>query len=125
MLVGLAMLPTAAGAQTDGDFPPFTTPPQVLPSSTVPPARPTPTTRPRPSDTRPPAVQPGEETPSTNPAVTRPGQPRTEVQGDVVSRPLPRTGNDLGGTALAGGALTVVGIALALGARKRRNAFEG
>lgn len=47
-----------------------------------------------------------------------------EVRGDVVSRPLPRTGNDIGGTALFGGALTVLGVALALGARRRRNSFE-
>jgi LPXTG-motif cell wall-anchored protein len=47
-----------------------------------------------------------------------------QVSGDVVSRPLPRTGSDLNGTALFGGALTIVGIALALGARRRRNSFE-
>lgn len=47
------------------------------------------------------------------------------VAGDVVSRPLPRTGNDIGGTALFGGALTILGVALALGARKRRNSFDG
>ena len=51
--------------------------------------------------------------------------PDQDVRGDVVSRPLPRTGNDIGGTALFGGALTVLGIALALGARKRRNSFDG
>ena len=50
---------------------------------------------------------------------------RTAVAGDVVSRPLPRTGNEIGGTALFGGALTVLGVALALGARKRRNSFDG
>lgn len=47
-----------------------------------------------------------------------------EVRGDVVSRPLPRTGTDLNGTAMFGGALTIVGVALALGARRRRNSFE-
>lgn len=52
-------------------------------------------------------------------------QPAPEVKGEVVSRPLPRTGNDIGGTAIFGGALTVLGVALALGARKRRHSFEG
>jgi LPXTG-motif cell wall-anchored protein len=51
--------------------------------------------------------------------------PQPEVRGEVVSRPLPRTGSDLNGTALFGGALTMVGIGLALEARRRRNAFEG
>jgi LPXTG-motif cell wall-anchored protein len=52
-------------------------------------------------------------------------QARTAVSGDVVSRPLPRTGNDISGTAIFGGALTILGVALALGARKRRNSFDG
>ena len=132
VLVALAMLPTAAGAQTD--YPPGTPPPSVSPSSTRPDARPTSTTRPTPPSTRPdarpttipPEVRPDEETPTTTPSDTRPGeQPKPEVKGDVVSRPLPRTGNDIGGTAIFGGALTVLGVALALGARKRRNSFDG
>lgn len=128
VLVGLALLPATAGAQTPNDepYPPeFTVPPTVLPSSTVPPARPTTTTRPRPQDTRPPAVQPGEATPPPPGPQAEPQRPGPQVQGDVVSRPLPRTGSDLNGTAVAGAALTMLGIALALGARKRRNAFEG
>lgn len=64
-----------------------------------------------------PAVLPDEVTAPKPP-------PAPEVLGDVVSRPLPRTGSDLNGTALFGGALTVVGVALALGARRRRTAFE-
>jgi LPXTG-motif cell wall-anchored protein len=48
-----------------------------------------------------------------------------QVAGVQTQRPLPRTGNDIGGTALFGGALTVLGVALALGARKRRNSFDG
>lgn len=47
------------------------------------------------------------------------------VAGDVVRRPLPRTGNDIGGTAIFGGALTILGVGLALTARKRRNSFDG
>lgn len=62
---------------------------------------------------------------STLPPPTTAAAPQPEVKGDVVSRPLPRTGSDLNGTALFGGVLTVVGIALALGARRRRNAFDG
>lgn len=56
---------------------------------------------------------------------TAAAQARQAVAGDVVTRPLPRTGNEIGGTALFGGALTVLGVALALGARKRRNSFDG
>jgi hypothetical protein len=46
------------------------------------------------------------------------------VRGDVVTRPLPRTGNDLDGVALFGAALTVAGVTLAAGARQRRNRLE-
>jgi LPXTG-motif cell wall-anchored protein len=130
MLVALAMLPTAAGAQTD--YPPGTPPVSVSPSSVVPPQRPTDTTRPTPPSTRPPsrpstvppAVAP-EEVVNETPTEQAQAQAKPEVRGDVVSRPLPRTGNDIGGTAIFGGALTVLGVALALGARKRRNSFDG
>lgn len=124
MLVALAMLPGTAGAQTD--YPPGTPPVSVSPSSVVPPARPTDTTRPTPSSTRPPtrpSTVPGPAVLSDEVGKKKSTEP--EVKGDVVSRPLARTGNDTGGTAIFGGALTVLGIALALGARKRRNSFDG
>lgn len=77
------------------------------------------------------SVLPNEETTTTTttteaPTTTTTAAPTTtaEVAGDVVVRPLPRTGSDLGGTAIFGGALTILGIALALGARRRRNSFE-
>jgi LPXTG-motif cell wall-anchored protein len=127
VLVALAMLPTTAGAQVDDDdYPPEITTPSVAPTSVVPPtSRP-----PGPPSSIPPGpptseVLSDEETPPPSAAPAPPSPPAPEVQGDVVSRPLPRTGNDIGGTALFGGALTVLGVALALGARKRRNSFEG
>lgn len=76
------------------------------------------------------SVLPNEETTTTTtteaPTTTTTQAPTTtaEVAGDVIVRPLPRTGSDLGGTAIFGGALTILGIALALGARRRRNSFE-
>lgn len=51
-------------------------------------------------------------------------QPAPQVAGVQVTRPLPRTGSDLGGAAILGGALTITGVALAMGARHRRNSFE-
>lgn len=48
-----------------------------------------------------------------------------QVAGVQTQRPLPRTGNDIGGTVILGLALTGAGIALALGARKRRHSFDG
>ena len=74
----------------------------------------------------PPEVLPDEETPTTlapppTPAVT---PDRPEVAGDVVTRrPLPRTGGDLSGAALFGGALTITGVAFAATARHRRNSY--
>lgn len=110
------MLPSTASAQY--------IPPPTLPPTTT-------TTVPETTTT---AVLPDEETPTTTEAPTTTAEPTTTaapttqaaaVAGDVIRRPLPRTGNDIGGTALFGGALTVLGIALALGARKRRNSFDG
>lgn len=115
-LVALAMLPSTASAQY--------IPPPTLPTTT--------TTTPSTTST---SVLPDEETttttteaPTTTAEPTTTAAPTTQaavVAGDVIRRPLPRTGNDIGGTALFGGALTVLGIALALGARKRRNSFDG
>ncbi len=72
-------------------------------------------------------VLPDEETPTTEAPTTTatPTTVATEVAGDVVTRPLPRTGGELGGAAFLGGALTLGGIVLAFGARRRRNSFEG
>lgn len=76
------------------------------------------------------SVLPDEETSTTTteaPTTTEETTTTTaaaEVAGDVVTRPLPRTGSDLGGPAILGGALTLTGIVLALGARRRRNSFE-
>ncbi len=119
LLLVLAGVGTAA-AQTSPTVPTTTTT-TVLGTSTVPTTTTTTTTAPTTTT----------EAPTTTVAgiiVTppKPGEPAPQaVKGDVVSRPLPRTGNDIGGTALFGGALTVLGVALALGARKRRNSFEG
>lgn len=112
LLAGLAMLPSTAGAQSP--------PPTVAPTSAVP------TTEAPTTTMGPTTIKPTEETVAPNVVVKpQPGKPAPQVQGDVVSRPLPRTGNEIGGTALFGGALTVLGVALALGARKRRNSFDG
>ena len=78
------------------------------------------------AQTSPPSVLDSTTVPDVEEVTTvAPAQQPAAVAGDVVRRPLPRTGNDIGGTALFGGALTVLGVALALGARKRRNSFEG
>lgn len=70
----------------------------------------------------PPEVLPDEETPTTLAPAVAPDRP--EVAGDVVTRrPLPRTGNDLSGAALFGGALTITGVAFAATARHRRNSY--
>lgn len=121
MLVGLvalgalALLPSTASAQT-GDYPPFidTTTTTSTTSTTVldDEVEPTTTTE---APTTTVAVEPDQVTPPTT----------EQVMGDVVRRPLPRTGSDLNGTAVFGGAMTILGIALALGARRRRNAFDG
>ena len=119
-LVAFAVLPSTAWAQYVPPPTTATTTTTVLGTSTVP----TTTTTEAPTTT--------EETTTTIAGVSSTAPPTTAAQaapatvkGDVVSRPLPRTGNDIGGTALFGGALTVLGIALALGARKRRNSFDG
>lgn len=106
-----------ASAQTSPTVPETTTT-SVLGASTTNTTTTTTTTQATTSTTttEAPIVEPDEVVPTTQPPA---------VKGDVVSRPLPRTGNDIGGTALFGGALTVLGIALALGARKRRNSFDG
>lgn len=115
VLAALALLPSTAAAQTD--YPPVfeTTTTSVLDNevtttTTTQPEETTTTTE----ETTTTAVAPEQVTPTTE-----------QVMGDVVTRPLPRTGSDLNGTALFGGALTVLGIALALGARRRRNALDG
>lgn len=119
-LASMALLPSVASAQY---VPPPTLPPTTTTTSTtstsVLPDEETSTTTEAPTTT-------AEETTTTAvepDAVTRPTT--EEVLGAVTRRPLPRTGNDIGGTALFGGALTVLGVALALGARRRRNSFDG
>jgi LPXTG-motif cell wall-anchored protein len=103
-LLALLMVPMvgSAGAQ-EGDNPPgCTTDPLAFPAS-------------------PPCVEVEDEEVTRTTAAERAPQ----VAGVQTQRPLPRTGNDIGGTALFGGALTILGVALALGARKRRHSFEG
>lgn len=119
VVVATFAMPSVAGAQTIGDYPielPTTTTTTTSTTSTsvLPDEETTTTTTEAPTTTT--SVLPDEVVPPT--------QPPPAVKGDVVSRPLPRTGNDIGGTAVFGGALTVLGIALALGARRRRNSFE-
>ena len=77
------------------------------------------------------SVLPNEETTTTSttttteaPTTTTTPPTTAQVAGDVIVRPLPRTGSDLSGAAVFGAALTVTGIALALGARRRRNSFD-
>lgn len=115
-LAVLAFLPSTASAQyvPPPTLPPETTTTAVLPDEETTTTTEAPTTT---EETTTTAVAPEQVVPTT--------QAPPAVKGDVVSRPLPRTGNDIGGTALFGGALTVLGIALALGARKRRNSFDG
>lgn len=64
-------------------------------------------------------VLPDDETPTTVAPTTA---PVIEVKDDTIS--LPRTGGELGGAAVAGAALTAVGVALAVGARKRRTSLD-
>lgn len=113
VLAALALLPSTAGAQTD--YPP------LIPTTTTTTTSTTSTT------------VLGEEVEPTTTTTEAPTTTTTEapapttteqVLGDVVTRPLPRTGSDLNGTALFGGAMTLLGIALALGARRRRNAYD-
>ncbi len=47
-----------------------------------------------------------------------------QVKDEVVVRPLPRTGGDIGGPTLLGLGLTAAGIVLAVGARRRRHRFD-
>jgi LPXTG-motif cell wall-anchored protein len=108
-----------SGAQQSPGTVPSTTPPSVSPSSVVPPGNP-PTSSTRPTPTSRP-TQVGGDVVENPPAQ----QPKPQVQGDVVTRPLPRTGSELNGTAIAGAALTVAGVGIALAARRRRNAYEG
>jgi len=112
VLVAVGFLTSPVGAQS---------PPPEIPTTTTTTTTSTTTT----------SVLPDEETTTTTttteaPTTTTTAAPTTtaEVAGDVIVRPLPRTGSDLGGTAIFGGALTVLGIALALGARRRRNSYE-
>jgi LPXTG-motif cell wall-anchored protein len=60
--------------------------------------------------------------PEVAPTVLEPAapQPPTQVEGVVQTQPLPRTGGDFGPEVLAGLALTGAGVALAVGARRRR-----
>jgi LPXTG-motif cell wall-anchored protein len=109
-VLALLVLPMvgAAGAQ-EGDNPPgCTTDPDSFPAS-------------------PPCVEvlPEEETPTETPTEVVVVDRTPQVAGVQVQRPLPRTGNDIGPTAILGLALTGAGVALALGARKRRNSFDG
>lgn len=113
-LAVLAFLPSTASAQY---VPPPTLPPETTTTAVLPDEETTTTTTPSTTETT--------EVDQLPEEVVRTTQAPTAVKGDVVSRPLPRTGNDIGGTALFGGVLTVLGIALALGARKRRNSFDG
>lgn len=118
LVVALALLPSTASAQAPGDYPPFIDTTTTTTTSTTTTTvlgdqvEPTTTTE-APTTTE--AVEPDQVTPPTT----------EQVMGDVVRRPLPRTGSDLNGTAVFGGAMTILGIALALGARRRRNAFDG
>lgn len=118
-LAALAFLPSTASAQY--------IPPPTLPETTttaVLPDEETTTTTEAPTTTEEPTTTETTDTDALPDEVKPPAQ-GPAVSGDVVSRPLPRTGNDIGGTAIFGGALTVLGIALAFGARKRRNSFDG
>jgi len=118
VLAALALLPSTAAAQTD--YPPVfeTTTTSVLDNEVT---TTTTTTTTQPEET----TTTTEETTTTAVAPEQVTPTTEQVMGDVVTRPLPRTGSDLNGTALFGGALTVLGIALALGARRRRNALDG
>ena len=76
-------------------------------------------------------VIPTSVVPSTTTTTTEPEETTTtttteavEVAGKTVTRGLPRTGGDLGGPAIVGLALTGAGIALAVGARRRRKQYE-
>lgn len=117
-LVAMAVLPSTASAQYVPPPTIETTTTSVLPDEETTTTTEAPTTTTEPEETTTTEVEPDEVIPTTT----------TEAQavaGVVTRRPLPRTGNDIGGTAIFGGALTVLGVALALGARKRRNSFEG
>lgn len=121
-IAGLLLLIAGVGTATAQTSPTVTTPTtstSVAGDSTTTSTTTTTTTTTTPSTTETTEVDqlPEEVVPTT--------QARTAVSGDVVSRPLPRTGNDISGTAIFGGALTILGVALALGARKRRNSFDG
>lgn len=125
VLLALAFLPSTAGAQQYGP----TTSTSVAGTSTTNTTSTTSTTSTSTTRVIPSTVPPARPTTSTTvqgdsvvPSTTAKGP---AVSGDVVSRPLPRTGSELNGTAMFGGALTVLGIGLALAARKRRNAYEG
>lgn len=65
------------------------------------------------------------ETETETETLTETVRPATQVAGVQTQRPLPRTGNEIGGTVILGLALTGAGVALALGARKRRNSLDG
>lgn len=119
VLALLALLPSTASAQYE------VTTTSVLGTSTTNTTASTTSTTEAPTTTEAP-----EETSTTvrGDSVVPPKQPTPpgpDVEGDVVSRPLPRTGSELNGTAMFGAALTVAGVGLALAARKRRNAYEG
>ena len=68
-----------------------------------------------------PTVQPDVVERTTTTTTTAPA---VEVAGRTVTRGLPRTGGDIGGPAVIGLALTGAGIALAVGARRRRKQLE-
>lgn len=115
LLAALALLPSTASAQQYG----VTTSTSVAGDEET-----TTTTEPdETTTTEPDETTTTETTIDALPDEVTPDEPA--VEGDVVSRPLPRTGSELDGTALAGGALTIAGVALALAARKRRSSYEG
>lgn len=115
VLAVMATIPSPAGAQ---EYVPPPTQVTVSPTSVV---RSTTTTT-VPEET---TTTEAEETTTTAVLPDSVVPTTAQVKGDVVSRPLPRTGSDLNGTAIAGGALTIAGIGIALTARRRRNAYEG
>lgn len=96
----------SAGAQ-EGDTPPgCTTDPAAFPNS-------------------PPCVEVEDEEVTRTTVTPATVDTTPQVAGVQVQRPLPRTGNDIGPTAILGLALTGAGIVLALGARKRRTSLDG